>query len=214
METPAEQNISSFAYSEIKRMILLKELKPAQRLAEITLSRQIGVSRTPVREALRKLAHEGWVSMVPNSGVWVSAPTRREMLDAYEVRSRIELWGIEKAMPNITPLLIRRLEENVEEESRIYKENRSADYPDVNNNFHMLIAEAGGSASLCRHLKMALSATQIYMVLYEDYFDFVNNVSLSEHRGILEAIRERDTVAVLAKMKAHIDKGFEDLRLS
>ncbi len=120
MDSFIEQTAPGVAYSEIKKMIMLKKLKPGQRLAEITLSQEIGVSRTPVREALRRLTLEGWLRMVPNSGVWVASPTRREMINAYEVRAKLEQWGIEEAMPNVTPLLLRLLEENIEEEQAVY----------------------------------------------------------------------------------------------
>ncbi|MDD4159560.1 MAG: GntR family transcriptional regulator [Synergistaceae bacterium] len=208
-----ELNAAGLAYSEIKRMIMLKELRPGQRLAENALSDQIGVSRTPVREALRKLCSEGWVSMIQNSGVWVAAPSKHEIFDAYEVRSKLETWGIEKAMPNITPLLIRRLEENLDDENSVYLEKKSESYPDVNNRFHLLIAEASGNEVLCRHIETALSQTLIYMTLYEDYFDFENNCSLSEHTSILDSIKKRDEKSVINKMQAHILQGFHDLKI-
>lgn len=214
MDFAIEQSVAGRAYSEIKRKILLKELTPGQRLAEISLAEQIGVSRTPVREALRKLASEGWLSMVQNSGVWVSSPTRHEITDAYEVRCKIELWGIEKAMPNVTPLLIKRLEEIIEEESRVYQQCLYINYADVNMKFHMLIAEAGGNEALCEHLRIALSKTTIYVALYGQYADFENNSSPFEHRDILAAVRTCDEAAVKREMEAHINQSFKDLRLS
>lgn len=214
MDNFIEQNAAGVAYAEIKRLIILKKLKPGQRLAEISLSKTIGVSRTPVREALRRLTSEGWLNMVQNSGVWVSSPTKREMLDAYEVRGQLETWGITKAMPNVTPLLIRRLEECIEEEKAIYgQKNASESYPDVNMKFHLVIAEAGGNDALCQHLKIALSKTLIYMILYENYLDFDNNCSLSEHESILESIKAMDQDSVIAKMNEHINNGFRDLHL-
>lgn len=76
------------------------KLKPGQRLSENSLAKEIGVSRTPVREALRRLAGEGWLTLVADTGVWVSSPTRREILNAYEFRAKLETWGVEMAMPN------------------------------------------------------------------------------------------------------------------
>lgn len=213
MQKHIQQNIAEVAYSEIKRLILLKDLKPGQRLAEVSLAKEIGVSRTPVREALRKLANEGWVSIIQNSGVWVASPTKHEILNAYEVRNKLETWCVQKAMPNITPLLIRNLEENIEDEAKVYSDKRSEAYPDINNRFHLLIAEAGGNGALCSHLRIALSKTLIYMSLYENYFDFDNNCSLSEHTSILESITKRDEKAVIEKIQAHINKGFIDLHL-
>ena len=90
MDSFLEQTAPGVAFTEIKKMIMPKRLTPGQRLAEISLSQEIGVSRTPVREALRKLASEGWLKMVPNSGVWVASPTRREIINAYEVRAKLE----------------------------------------------------------------------------------------------------------------------------
>lgn len=207
------QNIAGFAYSEIKHLIMQKEFKPGQRLAEITLSNKIGVSRTPIREALRMLANEGWVSIIQNSGAWVAAPTRNEIIDAYEFRNKLEEWGIKKAMPNVTPLLIRKLEDNIEDETDAYRGRRYEKYFDVNNRFHMLIAEAGGNTELCGHLKIALSKSVIYMSLYENY-DFDHNDSFSEHKGILECIKKHNEEDVVMKMQTHIEHGFNRLHLT
>ncbi|MDO5116242.1 MAG: GntR family transcriptional regulator [Synergistaceae bacterium] len=209
-----EQTASGVAYTEIKRMIMLKRLTPGQRLAELSLSQEIGLSRTPVREALRRLASEGWLLMVPNSGVWVASPTRREIIDAYEVRARLEQWGVEAAVPNVTPLLLRRLEENIAEEEAVYAGKISPErYPDINRRFHMSVAEAGGSDSLCRHIMAAVNRTDIYMILYENYLDFSGNRSLSEHRALLELIRKRDTAKAVEMIKTHVENGFLDLKI-
>ena len=80
MDNTIERTAPGLAYSEIKRLIILKKLKPGQRLSESSLSREIGVSRTPVREALRRLAAEGWLTLVPDTGIWVSSPTKREIM--------------------------------------------------------------------------------------------------------------------------------------
>lgn len=167
-----------------------------------------------MREALRKLTLEGWLRMVPNSGVWVASPTRREMINAYEVRAKLEQWGIEEAMPNVTPLLLRLLEENIEEERAVYEGRISAEkYPEINSRFHLSIAEAGGNEILCQHIRTAINTTDVYMVLYENYLDFSNNRSLSEHRKLLELIKERDTEAAIKMIGVHVHNGFLDLKL-
>ncbi len=214
MDSFLEQTAPGVAYTEIKKMIMLKRLTPGQRLAEISLSQEIGVSRTPVRDALRKLASEGWLKMVPNSGVWVASPTRREIINAYEVRAKLEQWGAEAAMPNVTPLLISRLEENIEEEQAVYDGRINPDrYSDINSSFHLSIAEAGGNDILCQHIRIAINRTDIYMILYENYLDFANNRSLSEHRELLELFRSRDTAAAVEKIGIHVQNGFSDLNI-
>lgn len=214
MKDLAEQNAPNFAYAEIKRRIILKKLKPGQRLSENSLAKEIGVSRTPVREALRRLAGEGWLNLVADTGVWVSSPTRREILNAYEFRAKLETWGVEMAMPNVTPLLITRLEECLAEEEAIYKGLKKAEtYSETNSRFHLLIAEASGNDSFCQHLKTAINRTDIYMILYEDYYDFDNNCSLMEHRSILESLRERNSAEVTRKIQDHVRKGYQDLKI-
>ncbi len=214
MDNEIKQLAPEFAYFEIKKLIMLKKLKPGQKLSESALSREIGVSRTPVREALRRLAGEGWLNMVPDMGIWISSPTRREILNAYEFRVKLEAWGVEMAMPNVTPLLITRLEDCLEEEAAIYKGFEKAEkYLEANSRFHLLIAEASGNDSLVQHVKIAINRTDIYMVFYEDYYDFENNCSLPEHRDILESIKNMDVNEAIKKIQAHVHRGFEDLHL-
>ena len=76
MDSFLEQTAPGVAYTEIKKMIMLKRLTPGQRLAEISLSQEIGVSRTPVREALLELQKDGYVSFSRGKGVQVVPPTR------------------------------------------------------------------------------------------------------------------------------------------
>lgn len=213
MKSQIEGSMVDFAYSEIKGMILHKLLKPGQRLAESTISEQLAISRTPAREALRALSNDGWVTLIPSCGVWVASPTRREVLDSYEMRTKLECWALSKGLPNVTPLLVSRLEECIEEEERIYNGGDSLLYPDINSKFHLLIAESGGNAVLCKHLNILLSQSIIFMALYEDYFDFRNNPSLEEHRSIVEALRVRDKDRVIALMKKHLDTAISDLKL-
>lgn len=214
MDNTIERTAPGLAYSEIKRLIILKKLKPGQRLSENALSKEIGVSRTPVREALRRLAAEGWLTLIPDTGVWVASPTKREIMNAYEFRSKLETWGVEMAMPNITPLVITRLEDCIEEEEAIYKGLKNAEnYPETNSKFHLIIAGASGNDSLRQHLETAIKRTDIYMILYEDYIDFDQNCSLAEHRSILEAIRAKDPAAVIREIQAHVERGFLDLNI-
>ncbi|KUK42618.1 MAG: Transcriptional regulator, GntR family, partial [Thermovirga lienii] len=73
-------------YHEIRHKIITKQLKPGQRLPEVNIAAELGVSRTPVREALRRLASEGLVMIIPNSGARLASPSRKEMENTYVVR--------------------------------------------------------------------------------------------------------------------------------
>ncbi len=119
-----------------------------------------------MREALRKLAPEGWLRIVPDSGTWVASPTKREIVNAYEVREKLERWSIEKAVPYVTPLVLDRPEEALAKEHAVYENKINPErYTGINCAFHLIIAETGGNSVLTQHIRTAIKRTDIYMVL-------------------------------------------------
>jgi len=198
-------------YRKLLHMIFSKQLKPGQRLPEVLLAEQLEVSRTPVREALRRLANEGLVVVMPNVGASVVTPTRAEMLDTYEVRNALECLAIRKAAGRITPVQLARLEEKIEEEAGVFAERDLEAYIEVNNAFHRIIAEASGNLVLADTIENYLARTFVYMVFFESFFDFDTNPSLEEHRAILEALRARDGEETVRLMNHHIWQAAEDL---
>lgn len=200
-------------YNNIKRMILLKELESGQRLSEIGLSEQLGASRTPVREALRRLAGDGFVVIVPKSGAWVASPTRKEVEDAYAVRGKLEGWAASMASHNVTSLFLARLDEKINEEDEIFRARDLERYLDVNTAFHMIIAEAAGNSLLTGYISDILSKTFIYMVFNERYFDFEHNPSLDDHRRILAAFEARDEALCVYLAEHHVKSALAELDL-
>ena len=211
MMTRHHSSVVDSAYNQIKKMILIKELKAGQRLSEIGLAEQLLVSRTPVREALRRLNNEGFVDLVRNSGVWVASPSKKEVTDAYVVRCRLESWSISMAACNVTSLLLARLEDAIEIERAVFRDRDIERYLEVNSLFHLTIAEAAGNSILCGYVADILSKTFIYMVLFESFFDFANNPSLDEHCRILEALRQRDEKKCVGLMEEHVSVALVDL---
>lgn len=198
-------------YSRIRRMILYKELVSGQKLSEIGLSEQLGVSRTPVREALRRLSNDGFVLLVPKSGVWVASPSRKEVEDAYAVRAKLEGWAASMAARNVTPLFLARLGEKIDEEDEIFADRDLESYLEVNTAFHMIIAEATKNSILMEYIQDILAKTFIYMVFMERYFDFEQNPSLDEHRRILEAFTDKDEALCVYLAEKHVKTALVEL---
>jgi DNA-binding GntR family transcriptional regulator len=192
-------------------MIFSRQLKPGQRLPEILIAEQLEVSRTPVREALRRLANEGLVVLIPNVGARIAMPTRQEMLDTYEVRNVLECLAIRRASERITAVQLARLEEKIEEETEVFSLRDLEAYIEINNAFHRIIAEASGNLALADTIENYLARTFVYMVFFESFFDFDTNPSLEEHRAILEALRARDAESAVRLMDRHILQATEDL---
>ncbi len=203
---------SEYVYEQLRKSIFEKRLRPGQRLPEAALARDFKVSRTPVREALRKLANEGLVDFVPNFGARLVLPGKEEIEDAYELREYLECLAIRKASSRITPPDLYRLEENIREEERVFAERNLDNYLRVNIAFHGIIAEASGNRMLCEFIGNVLSRVYVYMVFFESFFDFDSNPSLDEHRRILEALREKNTDLAEKLMRTHINLSRKALK--
>lgn len=193
-----------YAYKELRRMIMNKEFKPGQRLPEMSLAEQLNVSRTPVREALRRLASEGLVVIIPNEGARLANPSKKEIEDTFEIRAYLECLAIEKAIPRIRPLQICMLEEAIEKEENIFPEKDLEKYLEVNNAFHKTIAEASGNITLYELIVNILSRSFVYLVLFGSFFELEDNPSLDEHMEIVKALKERDTKKAVELMRSHI----------
>lgn len=212
MKGPEVYSTSAEAvYHKLLHMIFAKQLKPGQRLPEVNIAEQLEVSRTPVREALRRLANEGLVVLIPNVGARIVTPTRQEMLDSYEVRNALECLAIRKAAGRISPVQLARLEEKIEEEVGVFAERDLEAYIEINNAFHRIIAEAGGNLALADTIENYLARTFVYMVFFESFFDFDTNPSLEEHRAILAALKRHDPEEAVKLMNHHIWQATEEL---
>ena len=201
MDRPQAVTAADQAYRELRRRILLRQYAAGERLLEVELARQAGVSRTPVREALRRLGEEGFVVVVPNQGVWVANPTPEGMEQAYEVREVLECKAVAKAAANVTPLLIARLEAKVAEEESIIQ-NRDIDrYMTVNTDFHMTLAMGSGNGVMVDFIRRILMITGVYMAFFDPFFD---ETTLEEHRRIVRVVSTGDVEGSVAVMREHI----------
>lgn len=208
------QSSVDYVYDEIRSLIMNKNFVPGQRLPEISIAKRLEVSRTPVREALRRLANEGLVVLIPNGGARLASPSKQEIQDAFELRVYLECLAARKAAQNITPVQICLLEEQIQAEEQVFEEKDLESYLEVNQAFHSIIAEASGNILLNEYISNILSRTFVYMVFFESFFDFDSNPSLQEHREIVEALRNRDEELVVKLLQDHIsitEKQVEDL---
>src|SRR4029434_5866544 len=96
------ENLSGQVYSQIKTLILCNEILPGEKLHHQQLSERLGVSRTPVREALTRLVQEGYVSFLPNRGFTCKEIRLQEAEELYDVREALEAFAVEKAVENVS----------------------------------------------------------------------------------------------------------------
>ncbi len=202
---------ADYAYQELRHRIITKQLKPGQRLPEVNIAVQMGVSRTPVREALRRLASEGLVIIIPNSGARLAAPTLREIQDTFLVREQLECLAISLAAEKIGDRHLRRLEEALLEEARAIDEKNLETYLEVNEAFHKAVADASGNRVLAEYVENILARTNAYVVFYDPFHPGETKLSVDSHKEILMALRAHDVDRSVKLMKRHLKDSIQGL---
>lgn len=195
---------SDFVYLELRARIVNKQLKPGERLPEVRISKEMGVSRTPVREALRRLASEGLVRVIPNSGARVTAPSAAEVEGAYSVREHLEALSVSLACKNgIDSRTVERFEDVLRDEESAFIARDLEASLEANNNFHRLIADASKNIVLIEYVENIILRTNVYILFY-DPFTEEKNYSSEEHRKILVSIISGDGDLAGKLMKDHL----------
>lgn len=207
------QTASEYVYMQLRKQIFEKKLQRGQRLPEITIAKELEVSRTPVREAIRRLAAEGLVHIHPNWGAVLVSPSKQEVRDTFEVRKMLEIMAVRKAAHKITPLQLCRLEECINAERESFVDRDLETYIKINDEFHLVIAESSGNATLTDVLKNILARTFVQMLFFESFFNFDTNPSLDEHIEIRKALCERNEQLCVELMEKHIDVSLSALNI-
>lgn len=188
----------------LRRAILLGELKPGERLMEIHLADRLGVSRTPIREAIRKLELEGLVTMVPRKGAEVAQITEKSMNDVLEVRRALDALCAELACDRITAEGLETLRLACESfESAV----RTADAKEIAHAdvaLHDIIVRATGNQRLIQLVNNL--SEQMYRYRFEYIKDTSQHETLvEEHRIIYQSIVNKDKRTAAEAAKTHID---------
>jgi DNA-binding GntR family transcriptional regulator len=201
------------AYEVIRAGILSGQFQPGRRLKEEELTELCDVSRTPVREALRRLAVEGLVSVTPNAGAQVNIITPAELEEIYILRAMLESHAAERAAQNLTPEAIARLTALATEMERTELEppevvNR--DFTPANTEFHKIIMDAAMSPRLSAMASLVVELPLILRTLSR-YSDTDRRRSMAHHRELIDAFLAKDGAWAGSVMKTHIRAAFQAL---
>lgn len=198
-------------FHKLREAILQGQLSPGERLMELRLASQLGVSRTPIREAIRMLENEGLAITVPRKGAQVAGMTEKDMEDVLEVREVLDELAGQTACDKITARQLAELENTMKKfEASVCQGdlNKIADY-DVE--FHDIIYEATDNPKLVAVLNNLRE--QIYRYRIEYLKDEHNYPALiHEHREILTALKHKDKESVKDMMRKHIRHQVESVK--
>jgi DNA-binding GntR family transcriptional regulator len=211
MPAPDDQQsipLRETVFLTLRKLILTGKLDPGERLTEVRLGKILGTSRTPIREAIRKLEIEGLVTITPGSGARVAKITEGDLQDVMEVRSTLDQLCAELASKRISEedkKELLRANEAFEYSTKFGNEQEIAE-SDVR--FHEVITRAAGN----RRLNQVMNgmADTIYRFRYEYIRDDLHYEELiMEHRAICRAILDGDSEQAAAAAKHHIDRQHE-----
>lgn len=191
MDVNDKYSLRGRVFHEIREGILSGKYKESEELKENTLGQELGVSRTPVREALRQLELEGLVKIIPNKGAYVVGLTERDIKDIYAARSALEGLCARWAAQYITMEQKKQLAENVELSEFYAEKGNYAQVCDLDTRFHEILYQASGSR-IMEHM----------LLNFHHYVERVRRMSLAtegraqksneEHRMILQAIENKN----------------------
>ncbi len=191
-------------FNTLRKAILTGELKPGERLMEIHLANRLGVSRTPIREAIRKLELEGLVIMIPRRGAEVAQITEKGLKDVLEVRRALDALCAELACDRIGEEEKEKLKSACDEFEKATKTKDATVIAQADVALHDIIVQATGNQRLIQLIN------NLSEQMYRYRFEYIKEESrhdnlVEEHRMIYESIAARDKEKAAAAARLHID---------
>ena len=206
-KTRAVENLSARVYNEIKNLILCNEIMPGQKLHHQQLSERLGVSRTPIREALTRLVQEGYVSFLPNRGFTCKEIRMQEAEELYELREALEAFAVEKAIATLSEKALRQLRDKVTAYGRDVQNRFTRDRLVYDQDVHLQIAQLTGNETLRNTLSHVFERI-VLKRRTDGLYDPARGVAAhQEHLRLLEAMERRDAPAAVAILRNHIQAG-------
>jgi len=197
-------------FNQLRQAIITGDLKPGERLREISLAEKMGASRTPIREAIRRLEMEGLVVMVPRHGATVAGITRTQLMNVLEIRRALEELAIELACSRMT---VAQLNELKELEKVLKEQKDSTDslaLSDIDEKFHEKIYQATNNPRLIQMLAELREQMYRYRLEYMKAMDKRNKL-VTEHNRILKAIETGDVEMGKNAIRVHINSQEEEI---
>lgn len=209
-EVSDKYSLRGRVFNKIRDDILSGVYKEHEELKEIRIGKELGVSRTPVREALRQLELEGLVQIIPNRGAFVTGIQEKDVYDIYMIRARLEGLCARWATEKITPEQLEAMEENIYLAEYHAAKGHMDQMAELDSQFHHILYDACGSKML-EHL----------LIDYHQYVLRVRRKTLStierstacnkEHRSIMEAIRAGKPDLAERLAGEHMQKAYENM---
>ena len=198
--------LRELVFEALREAILNGQLEPGERLMEIQLAEELGVSRTPVREAIRKLEREGLVLMVPRKGAYVASLSMKDVVEVFEIRGALEGLAAALAAERITNEELENLERQYVKSVEQMEKADVKGMVEVDTGFHQLLYQASRNERLAQIINNLREQSQVFRQTSLSYPGRMK-VALKEHRKIVDAIWARDPETARRLAQEHIENA-------
>src|ERR1700744_5828521 len=192
-------NLTELTYRSIKQNLLDGTLGELSRLTEESLATQLGISKSPVREALNRLEAEGLVCIEARRGAYVRQFSPKEIQDLYDLRVALEVHSIETA--SITPKFLRELGASINRTKKFLKAEDKLQHIEEDLRFHSLITAAAGNEELSRIIE---NIQQKSLLCRSKSYELSSSTAPVAHKRIFDALEKGDRQEARVAMQEHI----------
>ena len=198
--------LRELVFEALREAIINGTLKPGERLMEVQLADELGVSRTPVREAIRKLEHDGFVVMIPRKGAYVADISLKDIAEIFDVRKALEGLAAQLAAERATEEDLERTERILVEYGECIERQDIQRLIEVDTRFHEAIYQMAGNSRLQQMLSLLREQVQRFRTMTLSHGPRMR-IALEEHRRIVEAIASRDGEHAARLAAEHIESA-------
>lgn len=205
-------SLKELAYTAIKSAILSLRLKPDTPLVESELADQLGISKTPVRDALQELEREGFVTRILFKGTYVTEVTMKDMTEIFQLRAVLEGFAAYLATPLFSPTELDRIDENLTASEIALSAGDLVCCSDLGKSLHDMIISKADNQRLAQIIHNLDDHVQRFRCMSDQISGRLNK-SVREHRRVLAALRLHDAAAAELAMRDHLFSVLRDLSL-
>lgn len=198
------QPLRDMVFDVLMNAIMQGQLSPGERLLEVQLADEMGVSRTPVREAIRRLELEGFVVMVPRKGAYVAGLSVDDVESVYEIRTALETLAVRLAAQRMEAEDYRQLDELAEQMKATWQERNVDQWVALDARFHELLYTFSRNERLVQMMSNIMEQLSRYRIISLANVEVRQN-SLAEHQKVIEALKRRDSEQAAAAAALHIE---------
>ena len=204
------QPLRDMVFDVLMSAIMQGQLSPGERLLEVQLADEMGVSRTPVREAIRRLELEGFVVIVPRKGAYVAGLSINDVEEVYEIRTVLETLAVRLAAQRMQPADYAQLDELAEKMCATWQEGNVDNWVSLDASFHELLYKFSRNERLVSMMSNIMEQLSRYRIISLANVEVRHN-SLSEHQDLIEALKRHDSEAAAAAVEKHIENTKQSL---